>query len=1088
MVPPTVKSDGNEGPRAPSAGAPSPDDPTRTAASLGAPTSQPSVPPALFHAPERYQILGEHGRGGLGRVSRAHDRELGRDVAIKELISRGSVSEVRFLREAMITARLEHPGIVPVHEAGRWPDGTPYYAMKLVAGRPLRELIAERTTVDQRIGLLHHVIAVADAIAYAHGRNIIHRDLKPANVIVGDFGETIVIDWGLAKDLSTTEESTVGGGPFRAPHNNDLTAAGAVLGTPSYMAPEQERGEQVDQRADVFAIGAMLWEICSLQKIPPANLGFRHRLLRRARIDQDLTVIIDKALDPDPSRRYPNAGALAADLKAFKSGARISARVYSPTGMFVHWTRRHRALAGSGIGALIFLLAGSALYLRSVTAERNRADEANRATSLKNAELLLASDPSAAWDILATYNGADTAQVRLLRAKAIGLGIASKRTSVHRDSIARLQPLSDGMLLSLSVDGSIATTTADGRSRLVASNAIGRNVSAWSPTRELLAYPCHPDGTCFFAVNSSLIPPHLPDRRTPSYIDFSRNGRRLAVRYEADVVVWDLGDKDARQLSRATIPDAKRLFYASDALIVATARQIGVIDPASATFEPLIDFPASVAASDEDDIIFGNPSGDLLLLPSSDFQHKSLISEVCDSAVNAVAIDHVSGFIAYGCQDGDVGVRSVSEPTKLIARFHHGTAVLSVVLAKDYQHLIFGDQHGAMLIYDFPAHRTTIYHGQATRLLRASAPTRSFPYFASGDDDGSIRLWNLPSNVPRTIINSRFPLFDTALLEDGTVIGVGRDPLLHWWRNGTSGTLPGHEAGALALRRSPDLAHFVTFGPSGDMILWGTEPLAAIRRMNSGTITNAIFTNDGQSVVSSGQDGRLLLWLAGREEPQLLAKFGEPLSSVEVLRSKEALVVADRKGSLWLLDVQSSSNAPRVPVQLRVGQGKSISHLVVSDDDQWICIGTTEGEVLLYSATTYEPTLLMKAQGAIHVIVFSADRSLIAVVSEDGHVYLIDSPAASLPTHPHWRKLRLAARNARFSPDGNLLAITTNSDGVYFYSLSQQDWQYFSFQMSMFFAVASREMGEGLPLWMEAAILPSSIQTLSHQTKEPIKP
>src|SRR6185436_12850101 len=97
---------------------------------------------------------------------------------------------------------------VPVHEAGRWPDGTPFYAMKLVAGRPLRDLIAERTTVDQRIGLLHHVIAVA----YAHGRNIIHRNLKPANVIVGDFGETVVIDWGLAKDLSASEESTVDDG------------------------------------------------------------------------------------------------------------------------------------------------------------------------------------------------------------------------------------------------------------------------------------------------------------------------------------------------------------------------------------------------------------------------------------------------------------------------------------------------------------------------------------------------------------------------------------------------------------------------------------------------------------------------------------------------------------------------------------------------------------------------------------------------------------------------------------------------------------------------------------------------------------
>src|ERR1044071_5164143 len=152
--------------------------------------------------------------------------------------------------------------------------------LKLVAGRPLRDLIADRRNVEERIGLLHHVIAVADAIAYAHGRNIIHRDLKPANVIVGDFGETVVIDWGLAKDLSASDVGTVEDGPFRVTHDEGLTSAGTVLGTPAYMAPEQARGEPVDQRADVFAIGTMLWELCTLEKLPPAYAGQRRRITR----------------------------------------------------------------------------------------------------------------------------------------------------------------------------------------------------------------------------------------------------------------------------------------------------------------------------------------------------------------------------------------------------------------------------------------------------------------------------------------------------------------------------------------------------------------------------------------------------------------------------------------------------------------------------------------------------------------------------------------------------------------------------------------------------------------------------------------
>ena len=352
---------------------------TRTSTHVSGATP-PAVPSSVVQLRdrERYRILGEHGRGGLGRVARAHDVELGRDIAIKELISRGPVSEVRFLREALITARLEHPGIVPVHEAGRWSDGTPFYAMKLVAGRPLRELIAERHSVDERIDLLHHVIAVADAIAYAHGCNIIHRDLKPSNVMVGEYGETVVIDWGLAKELNADDEPSSGADSLGS-LDDGLTRTGAVLGTPAYMPPEQARGEPVDKRADVFAIGVMLWELCSLERLPPAYSGHRRRILRRAGIDQDLAAIILKAVDPDRKRRYPDAGALATDLKAFKAGARIAARRYSLWALLAHWMRRHRAAAIAIAVAAAVSVAGVSFYVYSVSAERDRTERARTA-------------------------------------------------------------------------------------------------------------------------------------------------------------------------------------------------------------------------------------------------------------------------------------------------------------------------------------------------------------------------------------------------------------------------------------------------------------------------------------------------------------------------------------------------------------------------------------------------------------------------------------------------------------------------------------------------------------------------------------
>jgi len=147
-----------------------------------------------------FEMSEELARGGMGRVAKARDRRLGRDVAIKEVLS--ATLDARFAREVAITAQLQHPAIVPIYEAGRWPDGSAFYAMRLVSGGTLAAAIAKTETLEDRLALLPHVIALTDALAYAHANRIIHRDLKPGNVLVGEFGETVVIDWGLAKDLS----------------------------------------------------------------------------------------------------------------------------------------------------------------------------------------------------------------------------------------------------------------------------------------------------------------------------------------------------------------------------------------------------------------------------------------------------------------------------------------------------------------------------------------------------------------------------------------------------------------------------------------------------------------------------------------------------------------------------------------------------------------------------------------------------------------------------------------------------------------------------------------------------------------------
>src|SRR6185503_12814972 len=203
-----------------------------------------SSPPEGGEAPaaasgDRYRLGAELGRGGMGRVVEAFDTQLGSTVAFKEILPNAASSLARrFRREVEITARLEHPSIVPLYDSGTTDDGRPFYVMRRVTGRPLDQLIASTRTLDERLALLPNVLAAIDGIAHAHKRGVIHRDLKPANILVGELGETVVIDWGLAKVIG--EADTQSNEP-RIPSAADSlqTQMGSVFGTPGFMAPEQ---------------------------------------------------------------------------------------------------------------------------------------------------------------------------------------------------------------------------------------------------------------------------------------------------------------------------------------------------------------------------------------------------------------------------------------------------------------------------------------------------------------------------------------------------------------------------------------------------------------------------------------------------------------------------------------------------------------------------------------------------------------------------------------------------------------------------------------------------------------------------------
>lgn len=323
----------------------------------------------------------ELARGGMGRILLARDRRLGRTVALKEILNATGDDARRFEREARITARLQHPSIVNVHEAGVWPSGKPFYAMTLVRGRSFDKVIAEARTLDERLALLPNVLAVADAMAYVHGEGVIHRDLKPGNILVGRFGETVVVDWGLAKDLADGHESQQPR-PERAASRGDMTTAGAVMGTPAYMPLEQAEGRSVDPRADVYAIGAILFHVLSgeppytgasalevlaaVRRAPPVPLA-----VRQPGVPPEVLTIVERAMAREPALRYPSARELAGDLRRYQTGQLVGAHRYSLGQLLRRWLHRHRAaLSVAGFATAVLLVLGVIGLQRILAAER----------------------------------------------------------------------------------------------------------------------------------------------------------------------------------------------------------------------------------------------------------------------------------------------------------------------------------------------------------------------------------------------------------------------------------------------------------------------------------------------------------------------------------------------------------------------------------------------------------------------------------------------------------------------------------------------------------------------------------------------
>jgi len=370
---------------------------------------------------DRYRSREEVARGGMGAIYRVFDENLRRVLAMKVILEEEKITAsmavtlARFLEEAQVTAQLDHPGIVPVHELGVDPAGKVFFTMKLVKGENL-SVIFEKVKAGEDgwnlVRALNVLLRACEALAFAHARGVVHRDLKPANIMVGQYGETLVMDWGLARvldkddtrdlrlralldgrDAITTDRKARAG---TTPDSPLVTMDGHVIGTPVYMAPEQAQGrlEEVGPRSDVYGMGAILYQLLTGQVpyVRPGSKESPHEILSRVLdgpppplhslhpdVPAELSAICERAMARDPTRRYATMAELAQDLRAYLEHRVVAAYETGPLAELKKWVERNKGVAATAAGAAVILAAVLWWSFTGIQSERDRAESNEKA-------------------------------------------------------------------------------------------------------------------------------------------------------------------------------------------------------------------------------------------------------------------------------------------------------------------------------------------------------------------------------------------------------------------------------------------------------------------------------------------------------------------------------------------------------------------------------------------------------------------------------------------------------------------------------------------------------------------------------------
>jgi WD40 repeat protein/predicted Ser/Thr protein kinase len=1011
-----------------------------------------------------YEILGELGRGGMGVVYKARQKSLDRVVALKMILAgahAGKPQRERFRGEAEAAAQLQHPNIVHVYEIGEH-ERCPYFSLEFVDGRSLNAILSENPPLPpiEAAALVEHL---AQAVHYAHQRGIVHRDLKPSNILLTHEGTPKITDFGLAKRLE--------GGTSN-------TRTGDILGTPSYMAPEQAAGKsrEIGACTDIYSLGAILYEV--LTGWPPfeGSSAFDTVYMvitaepvrpsqRNARVPPDLETICLKCLEKDPTKRYPNARALAEDLRRFQKGEPIEARPVGWLERGVKWVRRRPAvsalLALLFVSVLALLIGGwaSAIQLYHGNLELQSARKKQHADlvhlNVTNGTHYLEEEDlfaSLIWFARALKLEDNEARIEAHRLRIAAVLRECPRLSqlwVHEDSVRDVSFSPDGRwVLSASSDGTARVwDAAGGKARfdppLQHESYIFR--ASYSPDGgRIVTASADETARIWDAATGQPIALLRGHKGTVRDANFSPDGNQVVTGGEDKTArLWDAvtGKQlrppllhDGAVIHASFHPDGKHLLTASadgSARIwqigADSVKEVARMRHNAAITCACFDRAGKLVATASEDAtarIWDAANGKPITAPLRHYGPVLYVSFRPDGLQLATAATALRAWV-WDTKTGLVALPPL----------RHESAVCCVVFSPDGKRLLTASDDNTACVWDGTSGRPLTAPIQHNGTVVRAIFNPDGQHIVTGDKDTTVRVYDLTTATPPVPpLAHGQPLRQAVFSPDGSqVLTAGTDTARIW--DAKSGKqlieLRGHKGPVVHARYSEDGSRIVTASGDATARVWdaATGKTIATLEGHKDAVTTAVFSPDGQRLLTASADATARIWDAATGRTLVELGSGEDHHQKEILDavfspdgSRVATASLDFTARIW--DAASGR-----PIGKIIHHRRRVVRVAFSPDGRRLATASFDQTARIWDAATGEALLKEPLQhpGPVRDISFSPDGQAVLTTAEDNtaRVWDVTSGKSLLPPLRHNGTVTMG----RFSQDGKWI-VTASDDNT----------------------------------------------------------